>query len=403
MPAPLAGARLERQSLNPIFARLLQERRVLVCVGAGGVGKTTISATLGVAAARQGKRTLVLTVDPARRLANALGLSAFDEQVQTIDPAGFAGPDDDNAQPLDVAMLDVKSTFDRVVRRYATSDEHYRAIIDNRFYHQASTALAGSQEYMAMERLYEIATNASYDLIVLDTPPSAHALDFLDAPKRLIALLESPGFRVLLRSFRRSQGEGNFLFGRDSLLMRGIGRFTGADMFHGLLDFFATLSATFDGFVERARNVLALINSDRTAFIIVSACDETSLHEGLFLHKRLRDERMPVGGWVLNRVRPYSTLPLDEGDQLVGRLEAALARSDHGAHARAVVGQTAARLANAATALAALAMEDRRLQQRLEKSVGELPVVPVPRRRDEPATLPQLCRLADVLIGRNDK
>ncbi len=386
--------------MAPIIPQLLDERRVLVCVGAGGVGKTTISATIGVAAALAGKRTLVLTVDPARRLANALGLSAFDEDVQTIPVEGFAGPDDTVACPLDVAMLDVKSTFDRVVRRYATSDEHYQAIVSNRFYHQASTALAGSQEYMAMERLYEIATNTPYDLIVLDTPPSAHAMDFLDAPTRLIALFESPGFRVLLRSFRCSQGEGNMLFGRDSLLMRGIGRFTGADMFHGLLEFFSVLSATFDGFVERARNVLALIHSERTAFVIVSACDETSIHEGLFLHKRLRDERMRVGCWVLNRVRPYSTRPLDEGEHLVERLAEALTHSDHGVHSEPSIGETAERLAAATSALATLALEDRRLQQRLERSAGELPLVPVPRTRDEPATLAELCRLADVLVER---
>ncbi len=401
MPSPLALHLAGVVALTSIIPRLLEERRVLVCVGAGGVGKTTISATLGVAAARAGKRTLVLTVDPARRLANALGLSAFDEQVQTIPAADFAGPNDTQACALDVAMLDVKSTFDRVVRRYASNDEHYQAIIDNRFYHQASTALAGSQEYMAMERLYEIATNASYDLIVLDTPPSAHALDFLDAPTRLIALLESPGFRVLLRSFRRTQDDNNRLFGRDSLLMRGIGRFTGADMFHGLLEFFAVLSATFDGFVERARNVLALMHSDRTAFVIVSACDETSLHEGLFLHKRLRDERMRVGCWVLNRVRPYSIRPLEEGEHLASLLAEAMARSDRGAHGAQVIEETANRLADAAGSLASLALEDRRLHQRLERSAGDLPLVPVPRTRDEPATLAELCRLADALLGRD--
>ena len=381
------------------LAELIKDRRVLVCVGAGGVGKTTISATIGVAAARAGRRTLVLTVDPARRLANALGLGAFDEQVQTVGVEHFAADRPDLARPLDVAMLDVKSTFDRVVRRYATSDTHYQAIIGNDFYHQASTALAGSQEYMAMERLYEIATSASYDLIVLDTPPSAHALDFLDAPKRLIALLESPAFRLLLRSFRRSHGEGGGLFRKGSLLMRGIGRFTGAEMFHGLLDFFATLSATFDGFVERARNVLALINSERTAFVIVSACDETSIHEGLFLHKRLRDEQMPVGAWVLNRVRPYSTLPLDAGDQLAAALTQALAETASGRHANGTVESTAARLASVSVDLARLSLEDQRLKQRLERALeGELPVIAVPRSRDEPASLQELCRLAGSLV-----
>lgn len=388
----------EQQPLTSPLSELIRDRKVLVCVGAGGVGKTTMSAAIGVAAARSGRRTLVLTVDPAKRLANALGLGAFDEQVQTIPVAQFAGDGPTHAVPLDVAMLDVKSTFDRVVHRYATSESHYEAITNNAFYHQASTALAGSQEYMAMERLYEIATSESYDLIVLDTPPSAHALDFLDAPKRLIALLESPAFRLLLRSFRRSYGEGGGLFSRGSLLMRGIDRFTGADMFHGLLDFFATLSATFDGFVERARNVLALIHSERTAFMIVSACDETSMHEGLFLHKRLRDENMPVGAWILNRVRPYSTLPLAAGDQLGAILSEALTQASAGRHSAETVQETAQTLARAAAELARLSLEDQRLQQRLERALeGEIAVLAVPRSADEPATLFELRSLCDAL------
>ena len=393
---------MEQQPLTSPLSELIQERKVLVCVGAGGVGKTTMSAAIGVAAARSGRRTLVLTVDPARRLANALGLGALDEEVQTIEVAHFAPDGPASAVPLDVAMLDVKSTFDRVVHRYATSEAHYQAITGNAFYHQASTALAGSQEYMAMERLYEIATSASYDLIVLDTPPSAHALDFLDAPKRLIALLESPGFRLLLRSFRRSHSEGGGLFSRGSLIMRGIDRFTGADMFHGLLDFFATLSATFDGFVERARNVLTLMHSERTAFMIVSACDETSIHEGLFLHKRLRDEKMPVGAWILNRVRPYSTLPLAAGDQLGALLAEALSKASAGQHSADVVQNTARQLAISSAELARLALEDQRLEQRLKRALEvDLAVIAVPRSADEPATLAELSFLCEALLRQS--
>lgn len=378
---------------------LIENRRVLVCVGAGGVGKTTVSASLGVAAARMGKRTLVLTVDPARRLANALGLSAFDEHVQTIAAERLQPRPGVVGRPLDAAMLDVKSTFDRVVRRYSSSEEHFQAIVDNPFYKQASTALAGSQEYMAMERLYELATEEPYDLIVLDTPPSAHALDFLDAPYRMIELFDSAAFRLLLRSVSRSQPNGTGLFGRDSLLMRGLGRFTGVEMFHGLLAFFATLSATFDGFVDRARNVIALMHSTQTAFVVVSACDEASIHEGLFLHKRLRDEQMQLGAWVLNRVRPYSARPFEAGDGLDAVLASALAHTAAADEERALVEPTARHLAAVSRELARMAAQDQDLLRRLEKRLlDDPPVVAVPRTRDEPATIEELCRLADILM-----
>ena len=156
--------------MPPTIAELLQTKRVLLCVGTGGVGKTTLSAALGIAAARRGRRVLVLTVDPARRLANALGLQAFDEQVQHI-ALPQLGPDQPQV-PLDASMLDVKRTFDRVVTRYAHSPQSAQRILAHPFYVQASTALAGSQEYMATERLYECATCGNWDLVVLDTPPT---------------------------------------------------------------------------------------------------------------------------------------------------------------------------------------------------------------------------------------
>ena len=169
-------------------------------------------------------------------------------------------------------------------------------------------------------------------------------------------------------------------------------------MFHGLLDFFATLSATFDGFVERARNVLALMHSERTAFMIVSACDETSMHEGLFLHKRLRDEHMPVGAWILNRVRPYSTLPLAAGDELGAILTEALTQTSAGRYSAETVQLTAQTLARASGELARLSLEDQRLKQRLERALeGEIAVLAVPRSADEPASLAELCKLCDAL------
>lgn len=371
---------------------LLRSRRVIVCVGAGGVGKTTISAAMGVAAARMGRNTLVLTVDPARRLANALGLSSFEQHIQTIPAAAFSAQTDPSPHPLDVAMLDVKSTFDRVIERHTSSARSRDAILNNTFYRQASTALAGSQEYMAMQRLYEVVVDEPYDLVILDTPPSAHALDFLDAPRRMIELFGSSAFRRLLRGFSGG-GAGSRMFASQSLLMRGLGRFTSADMFHNLLSFFAALSETFDGFVRGAEDVLALLHSERTAFVIVSAPDDGSTHEGLYLRQRLRDEHMQLGAWVLNRTRPESSKPRAVSVDLPQRLGAALADSD-------LTTTQVDQIATAALMMADMAAADAAHKRRLqEKMAGQPQVVTVARAEVEPASLAELSRLARVLVA----
>ncbi len=384
--------------------QLLHNKRVLVCVGAGGVGKTTVSAALGVAAAQQGLRTLVLTVDPARRLANALGLAAFDEHVQTISVEDFAADGAHVAAPLDVAMLDVKSTFDRAVLRLAPTPEKAQAILDNRFYQQGSTVLAGSQEYMAMARLYEVVTETSYDLVVLDTPPSAHALDFLEAPQRMIDLFGSGAFRMLLRSLRR-QREGAGMFRKGGLVMRGLGRFTSAESFTALLEFFSLLSETFDGFIQTAQDVTALLRSERTAFLVVSACDETSTTEGLYLSDRLLQEEMTVGAWVLNRVQSFSEAALDAPDQVAAELRHAIAAETPGRAETAAPSQQDAETLQAiqtvAAAMARLARSDHghldTLRARLAKRPHAPEVVPVPRAREEPARLSELSALAQIL------
>ncbi len=378
--------------MQPLEA-MLDGRRVIVCVGAGGVGKTTVSAALGVAAAKRGKKALVLTVDPARRLANALGLAAFEEHAQEIGIQRFAHHGCTVAEPLNVAMLDVKSTFDRVVKRYARSERSQQAILGNPFYQQASTALAGSQEYMAMQRLYEVVVDEPYDLIVLDTPPSAHALDFLDAPRRMIELFGSKAFRKLLSGFSSGTGAAR-MFRRGSLLMRGLGRFTSADMFHNLLEFFAALSETFDGFVRGAEDVLTLLHSDKTAFVIVSAPDDGSTHEGLYLKQRLSDEGMNLGAWVLNRVRDDRIEPLDAEEQLAERIGTILspAHSD--------VMSVATDVAESALLLARMSSNDRTHRQRLVAQLGPNPaLVSVPRAEIEPSSLRELDALAATLTS----
>ncbi len=381
------------------MAQLIEHQKVLLCVGAGGVGKTTLSAALGVAAAKQGKRALVLTVDPAKRLANALGLQSLGEHVQTISVEAFTAQGCHVQVPLDAAMLDVKHTFDRVVRRYAKSPESARRILEHPFYQQASTALAGSQEYMATERLYECVTSGLYDIVILDTPPAEHALDFLDAPRRLIDLFDSPAFRKLIApSSRLKVG----VFKPSSMVMKGLSRFTSVEMFGNLLEFFGHLAETFDGFVERAREVQALLQGPNSAFVLVSACDEVSTEQARFLLDHLRAQQMYPAAWLVNRV-----LDLDPALDAAGpELETQLFEGLRTVGPDAMGGDerdgqaTARHLAALVRRLGRLAAHDAALLAAVQRRAGaDLQVVPLPRRPDEPDTLRELEALANLLLG----
>ncbi len=379
------------------LAQIIAEKRVIVVVGAGGVGKTTLSAAIGVAAARLGRRTLVLTVDPARRLASALGLEQFDENVQRIPVADFAAQHCVVSAPLDAAMLDVKRTFDRVVGRYAKTPESRDAILNHPFYRQASTTLAGTQEYMAMERLYESATSGQWDLIVLDTPPSAHALDFLDAPDRLVGLFDSRAFQLLLKPTQKLR-TGPFRAG--SVVMRGLSRFTSVEMFSELLQFFSHLSDTFEGFVEGARRTQALLRGPETAFVLVSACDATSTEEARYLRQELQKQEMFAGTWIVNRVAPFPTAPALAGPELETQLEAllvALGPEAIGGDERQAP-RTAKLLAEAARRLGTLALADARVVATVHSLARDLQVLPVPRAPDEPDSLAGLFRMTEALL-----
>ncbi len=379
------------------LAHIIAERRVIVVVGAGGVGKTTLSAAIGVAAARLGRRTLVLTVDPARRLASALGLEKFDENVQRIPVADFAAQHCVVSAPLDAAMLDVKRTFDRVVGRYAKTPESRDAILNHPFYRQASTTLAGTQEYMAMERLYESATSGQWDLIVLDTPPSAHALDFLDAPDRLVGLFDSRAFQLLLKPTQKLR-TGPFRAG--SVVMRGLSRFTSVEMFSELLQFFSHLSDTFEGFVEGARRTQALLRGPDTAFVLVSSCDATSTEEARYLRQKLKEQEMYAGTWIVNRVAPFPTSPAAAGPELETQLEALLLALGPDAIGGddAQAPRTAKLLGAAARRLATLALADARVVETVHGLARDLQVLPVPRAPDEPDSLAGLFRMTDALL-----
>jgi len=280
-------------------------RRVLVCVGSGGVGKTTVAAALGLARAMEGQRVLVCTIDPARRLASAMGLGALGNVEARVPEAAFQEAGLHPRGELHAMMLDVKRTWDDLVTRHAPDAARRDRILKNRLYHQMSAALAGSQEYMAMEKLHELATDRDYDLIVLDTPPTAHALDFLDAPERIIDFLGNDTARLLLAPAAGAGRLGLRLAQLGSgYVAKTLARFTGADMLRDLGEFLAGFQGMYDGFKARAAEVRALLGRPTTGFVLVASPSPLSIDEVLAFHQRLRAEGMPVAGLVANRVTP---------------------------------------------------------------------------------------------------
>ncbi|MGM0574490.1 MAG: ArsA family ATPase [Myxococcota bacterium] len=299
---------------------LLESKSTLIVVGPGGVGKTTAAAALAVQGARMGKKVLVLTVDPARRLANSLGLEGLESDEVRIEPSLFAEAGIElGSGALYAMMLDTKSTFDRLIERHAPDAETRDRILGNRYYQQASTALAGSQEYMAMEKLYEVREERDYDLIVLDTPPMQNAVDFLSAPDRLGRFLDSSSLRVVLTGFRTAGKFGMGLLKFQSRLLRVMNRFVGAETFLSLLEFIDSFQEMYGGFRKRANRVKDLFGSPDVAFAIITSTDRMAIDEGEAFHRRLVEDDMPFGAFVVNRVRePY--LPEDAREGLADHL-----------------------------------------------------------------------------------
>jgi anion-transporting ArsA/GET3 family ATPase len=271
--------------------------RIIVTCGAGGVGKTTTAAAIGLRAAEQGRNVVVLTIDPARRLAQSLGLTELDNT-----PREVAEVDAANGGRLDAMMLDMKRTFDDVVLAHA-SPEKARQILENPFYVALSSSFAGTQEYMAMEKLGQLHKQAgedgSWDLIVVDTPPSRSALDFLDAPERLASLLEGRFLRLLLAPAR---GPLRLMSAGVNLAMSVMTKILGAQVLKDVQTFAAAFDTLFGGFRERAEKTVALLREPLTAFVVVAAPQNDALREASYFTERLREERMPLAGVVLNRV-----------------------------------------------------------------------------------------------------
>jgi anion-transporting ArsA/GET3 family ATPase len=272
------------------------DTRIVVCCGSGGVGKTTTAAAIGLRAAERGRTVVVLTIDPARRLAQSLGLQELDNTPRPV--AGTRG-----TGRLDAMMLDMKRTFDEVVEAHAT-EEKARQILENPFYVALSSSFAGTQEYMAMEKLGQLhgrdPADGGWDLIVVDTPPSRSALDFLDAPEHLSALLDGRFIRLLLAPTR---GPARFLSAGLAVVTTTLNRVLGAQVLRDMQTFVAALDTVFGGFRQRAQRTYALLQASGTAFVVVATPEPDALREAAYFVDRLSDQRMPLAGLVVNRLQ----------------------------------------------------------------------------------------------------
>jgi anion-transporting ArsA/GET3 family ATPase len=281
---------------------LVDNTRVVVCCGTGGVGKTTTSAVLALAAARRGRNAVVVTIDPAKRLADTLGLETLSDVAHEIersrwDPAGTAP----SSGRLSALMLDTRATFDALVHKYAQNPEQADRILANRFYRNIAGALSGTQEYMAMEKLHELHDEGGYDLIVVDTPPTRHALDFLDAPARLTRLLDNRIFRFLMvptRTYLRAASVAVQAF------MRAVGKAVGSEVIDDIVAFFRAFEGMEGGFRERAAAVTVLLNDSGTGFVLVTSPRRDAVDEAEFFAARLRESDLTVAALVVNRVHP---------------------------------------------------------------------------------------------------
>jgi anion-transporting ArsA/GET3 family ATPase len=342
-------------------ADLVREKRILICAGPGGVGKTTTSAAIAAGLAARGLKVAVLTIDPAKRLADSLGLPELGNVERQVDPTLFtqAGVDPGEGE-LWAMMLDSKATFDEVVEKNAPDDETRDAVLSNRIYKELSSALAGSQEYMAMEKLYEIWSEDRYDLLVLDTPPSRNALDFLEAPNRLLQFIEGRSLQVFLAP----TGFAAKVAGRGTSMMFSIlKRITGVDLIEDLSEFFGSFSGMVAGFRERATKVNELLGNEHSSFLVVCGPQSETIAEASYFRKKLAEQNLPFGGAIVNKVhRAGGTLADDTNGEL-----------------RSVLGEDlASRVAANYEDYRALAERDRQNIQRLADELGTENIIEVP-------------------------
>ena len=354
------------------FAELLAESQIVICCGTGGVGKTTTSAATALAAATAGRRACVVTIDPAKRLADSLGIGELSNTPTVID-----GPWDGTLAAL---MLDTESTFGEVVRRHAHDDAQADRILGNRFYKNVSGTLSGTQDYMAVEKLSELSSSGEWDLIVVDTPPTRDALAFLEAPKLLTRLLDNPIYKVVTASNKGLIGVANRAA---QGVLRQLARVVGAAVVDEAVAFFQAFQGMEDGFRDRAQSTLDLLGDDRTSFVLVASPRSDTLDEARYFLDRIRAADLDASGVVVNRMLPATGV----GTERAAMIKAGLA------------GSPGAGVATALADLAAAAADDEARVADLSQSAPDAVLVRVPMLDDDVHDLDGLRRIADLLTA----
>ena len=280
------------------MADVVRDSRIIVCCGSGGVGKTTSAAALALAAAESGRKVVLITIDPAKRLADALGLQGLTNDPSPIPIDGTAV---DGAGGLWAMMLDARATFDAVIRQQARNEAQVRRILENPFYDNVASKLSGSQEYMAAEKLYELSNDDRFDLVVVDTPPTREALDFLEAPQKLMNFLDHRVYRWLIAPARSGLKIVNIAA---QPILRTIGRVIGADVLADAINFFQAFEGIESGFRDRAESVQKLLKSEVTKYLVVASPRRDTVDEAIYFSRQLRSAGMAVTGLIVNRLQP---------------------------------------------------------------------------------------------------
>ncbi len=385
------------------LADILLQKRVVVCVGSGGVGKTTTAAALALSAALQGRRVLCLTIDPAKRLANSLGLTAMTTEEQLVPSELFTAQGLTMAGSLSAMMLDTKKTFDDLVRRTASSPDRAERILKNRLYQYISTSLAGTQEYMAMEKLHAVRSDPRYDLVILDTPPTSNALDFLDAPEKVAGLIDSPAMRWLTSTVEGGKGFSVSLLTRGAkVVLAGMSKFTGSGFLEQVAEFVSEFNVLFGGFKKRADEVASTLRSDDLAFVVVTSPAPLAIDEALFFAARLDEAGMKRDAFVINQVHPLVAEPSAKTSVLEDEVRSQLA--SHPEHQKVDVTRLVERMRRALDDARLRAVADRletdRLESRVTRGHDDALFVEVPVLDEDVHDLRSLFRISQYLVGQ---
>ena len=373
------------------LAKIIGEKKLLICVGSGGVGKTSMAAAIGVDAARRGRRVLVLTIDPARRLANSLGLERFGNQETRIDLDELGDTDGE----LWAMMLDPQRTFDELIKRVAKDPKRQKAILENHVYQNIADTIVGNQEYMATEKLYDVVSSGRYDLVVLDTPPVKNALDFLESPGRMARFVDKRIMKWFLTPYDEGRVFGRLLMGTSAVLFRLLSYIFGREFLSDLSEFFLHFRDLYEGFQLRHSAVLEMFHSDETAFLIVTAPSRPAIDVALFFVRELGERKMPSVGAVVNQRHRTLGVSLDP-QEVLGERAAGLSEG----LASHTAGAMLARLGAAHRRLVELSRYEETMVEELSGAISrDQHIWQVPRLAGEVHDLRALSEVGTLLLG----